>query len=62
MTEFPNFMRLLWRDECGASAAEYAMILAIVGAGVAGAALVLGNAISGEMHQYSTCIWSVGLT
>ena len=33
------------RDESGASAAEYALILAIVGAGIAGAAFYLGDAI-----------------
>ena len=31
------------RDESGASAAEYALILAIVGAGIAGGAVVLGE-------------------
>lgn len=33
-------------DEGGAAAAEYALILAIVGAGIAGAAFYLGGAIS----------------
>ena len=33
-------------DESGASAAEYALILAIVGAGIAAAALLLGEAIT----------------
>jgi pilus assembly protein Flp/PilA len=40
-----NFMSFL-RDESGASAAEYALILAIVGAGIAVAAGALGTAIS----------------
>jgi len=34
------------KDESGASAAEYALILAIVGAGIAVAAGALGTAIS----------------
>jgi pilus assembly protein Flp/PilA len=34
------------RDESGAAAAEYALILAIVGAGIAVAAANLGTAIS----------------
>jgi len=34
------------RDESGAAAAEYALILAIVGAGIAYAATQLGTAIS----------------
>ena len=33
------------RDEAGASAAEYALILAIVGSGIAAAAFYLGDAI-----------------
>ena len=33
------------RDESGASAAEYALILAVVGAGIAAAAFFLGEAI-----------------
>ena len=40
-----NFMAFL-KDESGASAAEYALILAIVGAGIAVAAGALGTAIS----------------
>jgi len=35
-----------FRDESGAAAAEYALILAIVGAGIALAAKNLGSAIS----------------
>jgi pilus assembly protein Flp/PilA len=34
------------RDESGASAAEYVLILAIIGAAIAGAALALGQSIS----------------
>jgi pilus assembly protein Flp/PilA len=44
------------RDESGASAAEYALILAIVGAGIAFAAFTLGGAISGAMNSASNCI------
>lgn len=46
----------LWHDESGASAAEYALILAIIGAGIAAASLSLGNAISGAMTGTATCI------
>ena len=42
-----NFMT----DDSGASAAEYALILAVVGAGIAGAALALGQAIDAEIDQ-----------
>ncbi len=52
----------LWRDEGGASAAEYALILAIVGAGIAAAAIVLGNAVATAMNDASTCISTDGVT
>ncbi len=35
-----------FRDESGSSAAEYALILAIVGVGLGAAALVLGNNVT----------------
>lgn len=44
------------RDESGASAAEYALILAIVGAGIAAAAFALGGSISGAMSDAGNCI------
>lgn len=50
-----TFLTML-RDESGASAAEYALILAIIGAGIAIAALTLGNAITSAMDNASSCI------
>jgi pilus assembly protein Flp/PilA len=50
-----NFLKML-RDESGASAAEYALILAIIGVVIAGAALTLGGAIGGRMESAATCI------
>jgi pilus assembly protein Flp/PilA len=44
------------RDESGASAAEYALILAIVGAGIAVAAGALGTAISTAVNNASKTI------
>lgn len=41
-TLLKNFIR----DESGASAAEYALIIAVVGVGIGAAALVLGNNVS----------------
>jgi pilus assembly protein Flp/PilA len=43
-----NFIKML-NDDSGASAAEYALILAIVGAGIALAAYTLGQNISNAM-------------
>ena len=47
-----NFLR----DESGASAAEYALILAIVGAAIAVAAINLGGAIANAMTNATTLI------
>jgi len=51
-----NFMKNLWQDESGAAAAEYALILAIVGTGIAFAAFELGGDISGAMDAAGDCI------
>jgi len=50
-----NFINML-KDESGASAAEYALILAIVGAGIAVAAYYLGASISNAMSNAGSCI------
>jgi pilus assembly protein Flp/PilA len=44
------------RDEEGASAAEYALILAIVGTAIAGAAIILGQNISTAIKSAATCV------
>jgi len=54
-TDMTNFIKMM-KDESGASAAEYALILAIVGGAIALAALALGNAVSGSMNRASSCI------
>lgn len=51
-----TILKKLWNDESGASAAEYALILAIVGTGIAVAAYGLGTSISGAMNNASDCI------
>ena len=51
-----NAIIKLMKDDSGASAAEYALILAIVGSGIAIAALILGGAIGGAMNSASNCI------
>lgn len=52
MTEFLAFVR----DEAGASAAEYALILAIVGGGIALAAMALGTSIGISVNNTTECI------
>jgi pilus assembly protein Flp/PilA len=56
-----TFIRML-KDESGASAAEYALILAIVGSAIAFAAITLGSTIANAMNSASTCISSKGQT
>ena len=51
-----TFFKKLWNDNSGASAAEYALILAIVGTGIAGAAWYLGDSVSTAMNTASDCI------
>ena len=52
-----TFINML-NDQSGASAAEYALILAIVGAGIAVAAFALGGAISSAMDSAASCVSS----
>jgi pilus assembly protein Flp/PilA len=53
-----TFFKTLWCDQSGASAAEYALILAIVGSGIAIASYTLGTSISNAMGKASNCITS----
>lgn len=54
-----NFLKTFLKDESGASAAEYALILAIVGVGIGAAALALGAnvraAIGNASDQVNKC-------
>ena len=59
-----TFLKNFVRDESGASAAEYALIIAIVGVGIGAAALALGNnvtaAIGGAANDVNDCNTAVG--
>jgi pilus assembly protein Flp/PilA len=44
------------RDESGGTAAEYAIILAIIGSALALGAIALGNAVGNSMTHTSSCI------
>ena len=50
-----TFVTML-KDQSGASAAEYALILAVIGSVIAIAALGLANSIGGAMNKTSNCI------
>jgi pilus assembly protein Flp/PilA len=56
------FLARFWGDEDGAAAAEYALLLAIIAAGLAVAAGTLGTAISDAIDNTATCITSEGAT
>ena len=53
-----TLIRML-RDDKGAAAAEYALILAIVGAGIAAAAFALGGDIANAMNTAGDCMVNV---
>lgn len=55
-----KFVESFLRDDSGASAAEYALILAIVGSGIAVAAFTLGGNISTAMTDAGGCIANPG--
>ncbi len=50
-----SFISML-KNDSGASAAEYALILAIVGGAIAIAAVTLGGSISNALGKASNCI------
>ena len=51
-----NFLKSFVTDESGASAAEYALILVVVGLGIIGGALYLSTAIGNAMSRAGNCI------
>jgi pilus assembly protein Flp/PilA len=51
-----KFVKSFVMDESGASAAEYALILAVIGSVIVVGALALGNAIGTAMTDAGTCI------
>jgi pilus assembly protein Flp/PilA len=51
-----TFLKSFLRDESGASAAEYALILVVVGLAIVVAATTLSGAIGGAMSRTASCI------
>lgn len=51
-----TFLKSFLNDETGASAAEYALILAVIGVGIATAATGLGTAIQGALNDATAAI------
>ena len=56
MTKSGAFLVRFLREEDGAAAAEYALLLAIIAAGLAVAAGTLGSAISTALDNAASCI------
>jgi pilus assembly protein Flp/PilA len=56
MRKTGQFVSRFWSDESGAAAAEYALLLAIIAAGLAVAAGSLGDAITGALDDTTSCI------
>jgi len=56
MSKTGQFLARFWGDEGGAAAAEYALLLAIIAAGLAVAASTLGTSISNALDNAATCI------
>jgi pilus assembly protein Flp/PilA len=51
-----HFFKTFLSDTSGAAAAEYALILAIVGSAIAVAAVGLGTAVAGAMDDAADCV------
>ncbi len=62
MNSIKGYISKFGQDESGASAAVFALCLAIVGAGIAAAAIFLGGAISTAINQAGNCIATDGAT
>lgn len=50
------FLTRLWRQRQGISSVEYALLLALIGAGITVAANSLSTAVSNEMTSAANCI------
>jgi pilus assembly protein Flp/PilA len=57
-----TFLKTFLADESGASAAEYALILVVVGLAIVTAAGVLSGAIGNAMKNTADCIDPTGVT
>ena len=57
-----TFLKTFLKDEAGASAAEYALILAIVGVGIGAAALALGANVKVAIVKASDAVYKCNNT
>ncbi len=62
MRKTANFLNRFWDDQSGAAAAEYVIILAIIGSALAFAIILLSGAIATAINDTATCINTDGVT
>ncbi len=62
MRKTVSFLNRFWGDESGAAAAEYVIIIAIIGSALAFAIILLSEAIAVAINDTATCINSNGVT
>jgi pilus assembly protein Flp/PilA len=55
-----TFLKTFLKDESGASAAEYALIIAVVGVGIGAAALVLGANVKEAVDNAAIDVYACG--
>jgi pilus assembly protein Flp/PilA len=60
MRKTVSFLNRFWSDESGAAAAEYVIILAIIGSALAFAIILLSGAIATAINDTATCVNSDG--
>ncbi len=54
--KFTDCVKKLWKDDSGISAVEYALLLALIGAGIATAAFTLGGQVSTNINTATTAL------
>ena|SRR5438067_2153548 len=57
----PGLINRLWRDERGATATEYAMLIIFIALAIAGGATLLGSNINNLFSSLGASIWSDAL-
>lgn len=57
-----TFLKTFLKDESGASAAEYALILAVVGVAIGAGALVLGQNVAASVENAAETVGRCGET
>ena len=58
--QFCEQVKRLFREESGISAVEYALLLALIGAGIAAAAFTLGGQVSTDITDATTALQGGG--